>query len=260
MSTSNLRKTSEEASDSFFRSATNLLPDTRNQIPTGSECIDDLLGGGLEPKEITQFYGPPFSGKTHLCHLLCVNLPHPFHAIYIDTERGFRRERIESIANARGLDYLNILPRIHVAQPQNSIRQESYIEEAVSLIKSNPEVKLLIIDSFTSLYKSDYPERSQLSDRASRLNIYLNKLSSLAQANNIAVIITNQNSSYHTAYEEPKPFGGNIVSNMSRYIVRLEHKRRSAIEAVLVKSPLQRYNICHLTLVEGGFLASEGLL
>jgi DNA repair protein RadB len=30
--------------------------------------LDTILNGGLESKTVTQFYGPPASGKTNLCH------------------------------------------------------------------------------------------------------------------------------------------------------------------------------------------------
>lgn len=263
MNTSDLGKVSKEydiLSNTFLKSAFDLAPKSSDRVSTGSECIDDLLSGGLERGGITQIYGAPCTGKTHLCHLLSVVLPPPYQTVYIDTEISFRNERIESIANARELDCRNIIPRIQIAQPRNSKQQELVIEEVCSSVRSDPKVKLLIVDSFTSHYRSDYPVRSQLAERASRLNKYLNMLSTLAQTNNVAVVITNQSASYqHTEFEDPKPFGGNIVSSISRYMIRLECRRRSGIEAVLVKSPLQGYKICHLTIVEGGFLASDAL-
>ena len=81
--------------------------------------------------------GNPTGGKTHLCHLLCVVLPSPYQAIYIDTEGGFREEKIQSIATARGLDWTNILPNIQVLQPKDSKQQESHIKDACSVIKSS---------------------------------------------------------------------------------------------------------------------------
>jgi RecA/RadA recombinase len=86
--------------------------------------LDDLLSGGLETGEITQFYGPPNSGKTHLCHLLCIVLSSSYQAIYIYTEGTFRIEKIESIAKARGLDPTNILRNIKVARPIYSKQQK----------------------------------------------------------------------------------------------------------------------------------------
>ena len=114
----NLRRKSDPSSEtqqqredflsnsSLFRSAADAGQQQRRQerLPTGSKHLDDLLSGGLETGEITQFYGPPNSGKTHLCHLLCVVLSSSYQAIYIYTEGTFRIEKIESIAKARGLD------------------------------------------------------------------------------------------------------------------------------------------------------------
>jgi DNA repair protein RadA len=74
----------------------------KQRLSTGSKNLDDLLSGDLETGAITQFYGASNTGKTHLCHLLCVVLPSSYQAIYIDTEGGFREEKIESIATARG--------------------------------------------------------------------------------------------------------------------------------------------------------------
>ncbi|MFZ0222396.1 MAG: ATPase domain-containing protein, partial [Candidatus Nitrosopolaris sp.] len=42
------------------------------RLPTGCKSLDNLLGGGIEAGVITQVYGPPGSGKTQLCHTLCV--------------------------------------------------------------------------------------------------------------------------------------------------------------------------------------------
>jgi RecA/RadA recombinase len=79
------------------------------RLPTGCKSLANLLDGGIEAGVITQVYGPPGSGKTQLCHTLCVMLPSDYGAIYIDTEGSFRPERIQEIANARGFDSKQIL-------------------------------------------------------------------------------------------------------------------------------------------------------
>jgi RecA/RadA recombinase len=79
------------------------------RLPTGCKSLDNLLDGGIEAGVITQVYGPPGSGKTQLCHTLCVMLPPNYNAIYIDTEGSFRPERIKEIAEAKGLDSKQIL-------------------------------------------------------------------------------------------------------------------------------------------------------
>ncbi|CAB1117854.1 unnamed protein product [Ectocarpus sp. CCAP 1310/34] len=44
----------------------------QNKVHTGSKQLDALLGGGIETGSITEFFGEFRSGKTQLCHTLCV--------------------------------------------------------------------------------------------------------------------------------------------------------------------------------------------
>jgi DNA repair protein RadA len=245
--------------NSLFRSVAEFSSQQqgKERLPTGSKHIDDLLSGGLETGDITQFYGPPNSGKTHLCHLLCVVLPSQYQAIYIDTEGTFRIGKLQSIAKARGLDPTNnILRNIKVAQPTDSKQQESCIEEACTAVRStNSKIKLLIVDSMMFHYKGEYHERSGLAERAHRLNIYMYKLRNLAQRNNIAVVITNHVTVNPDAFEygNPKPFGGNVVSHTSTYIISLKRRKMNSIDAKLIKSPLRGYGWHPLMIVESGF-------
>lgn len=88
------------------------------RIPTGSQVLDKLLGGGIEVGALTEFFGASASGKTQLCHTISVisqvspKLQYPSknmgrrklgRVIYVDTEGSFRSQRIEQIARARGL-------------------------------------------------------------------------------------------------------------------------------------------------------------
>ena len=89
------------------------------RISTGSNNINKLLGGGVETKAVTEFYGESGSGKTQLCHTLCAIAPQnkskggvDGKSVYIDTEGTFRTERIEEIAIARGFDLNVILDNI----------------------------------------------------------------------------------------------------------------------------------------------------
>ena len=75
------------------------------KIKTGSEDLDKLLYGGIETMSLTEFYGVFGSGKSQLCHTLCVNATLPIEeggadstSIYIDTEGTFRPERLAEIA------------------------------------------------------------------------------------------------------------------------------------------------------------------
>jgi len=158
--------------------------------------------------------------------------------------------------------WTNILSNIKVLQPKDSKQQESHIEDACSVIKSsfNSKVKLLIVDSMMFHYIAKYPGRSDLSKRAHSLNIYMHMLHNLAQTKNIAVLITNQSTCNprHDEFEakSPQPFGGNVISNTSTYIINLECRSyfASNIDARIIKSPLSSFNSHPLKIDESGFL------
>ncbi|MEM4725489.1 MAG: DNA repair and recombination protein RadA, partial [Nitrososphaerales archaeon] len=106
------------------------------RITTGSKNLDELLDGGIETQAVTEFYGEFGSGKTQLCHTLCVTVQLSRDkggleagAIYIDTENTFRPERVFQIAEARGLEPLKTLDNIIVAKAYNSSHQELIVSE-----------------------------------------------------------------------------------------------------------------------------------
>ncbi|MDQ6863526.1 MAG: AAA family ATPase [Thermoproteota archaeon] len=209
-----------------FISAAELGQNVAMRFSTGSNDVDDLLGGGVETGAITQFYGEPGSGKTQLCYTTCVMLTSDYKAIYIDTEGKFRSDRIDSVAKARGLKPKIILQNIQVASPLNSHQQEEWIERACSAIKSDSKIKMLIIDSIINLYKADYPGPSTLPKRQQQLNKYMHMLSNIAQSGRIAVIVTNHIQSSLDGFSSFRskpivPAGGNVIAYVTNYTMRL---------------------------------------
>jgi meiotic recombination protein DMC1 len=47
------------------------------KISTGSKALDKLLGGGIETMSVTEAFGEFRTGKTQLCHTLCVTCQLP---------------------------------------------------------------------------------------------------------------------------------------------------------------------------------------
>lgn len=80
-------------------------------LSTGSKELDTLLQGGIETGSITELFGEFRTGKTQLCHTLCVTCQLPVDqgggegkALYVDTEGTFRPERLMAIAERFGLN------------------------------------------------------------------------------------------------------------------------------------------------------------
>jgi len=168
------------------------------RITTASKSLDELLGGGLETMSITEFYGEYGTGKSQMCHQLSVNVQLPSErgglessCLYIDTENSFRPERITTMATHSGLDPDAALKNIIVAEAYNSDHQILVLERADEVIKNN-NVKLLVIDSLISHFRSEYLGRETLVTRQQKLNSHLHKLERLCMAFNVAAVVTNQ--------------------------------------------------------------------
>eukprot|EP01126_Amoeba_proteus_P056080 TRINITY_DN7008_c0_g1_i4.p2 TRINITY_DN7008_c0_g1~~TRINITY_DN7008_c0_g1_i4.p2 ORF type:complete len:136 (-),score=36.67 TRINITY_DN7008_c0_g1_i4:312-719(-) len=79
---------------------------------------------------------------------------------------------------------------------------------------------LLIVDSATALYRTDYTGRGQLADRQMHLAQFLRSILKLADEFGIAVVVTNQvvatvDGSAMFSADNKKPIGGNIMAHAS---------------------------------------------
>lgn len=245
--------------DKSFVTATSLYSKRRERVSTGSKSFDDLLGGGLETKAVTEVYGEFGTGKTQLCHTLCVMVQQDVQsgglagkAIYIDTESTFRPERIVSIAKARDFDSQKALENVIVAKAYNSAHQELIIEEAGSFIEDN-NVKLVIVDSAVAHYRAEFLGRATLSERQQRLNKFMHILVRIAEAYEVAVLVTNQIQASPDAYfgDTARPTGGNVVAHTSTYRIYLKRSGKNRI-ARMVDSPYHAEREILFTLTERG--------
>jgi DNA repair protein RadB len=118
---------------------------------SGNAAMDQLLGGGLEVRTITQFYGEPASGKSTLCMIAAVtSLRAGQTVVFIDSE-GFSIERFRQIA---GTDTEKIADRLFLFEPIDFEQQGSMIAEAEKILKVH-KPGLLVMDSATALYRND---------------------------------------------------------------------------------------------------------
>ena len=242
-----------------FVSATDLFKKTRERITTGSNSFDDLLGGGLETKAVTEVYGEFGTGKTQLCHTLCLMVQQDRlagglggRAIYIDTENTFRPERIASITLARGLDPQQALENIIVAKAYNSAHQELIIEETGPVIEDN-KVRLVIVDSAVAHYRAEFLGRATLSERQQRLNKFMHILVRMSETYKVAVLVTNQiQSSPDSVFgDAARPTGGNVVAHTSTYRIYLKRSGKNRI-ARMVDSPYHAEREILFTLTDRG--------
>jgi len=247
---------------SFIR-ADELIARRQNilRLTTGSRKLDALLGGGIETQAITEFYGEYGSGKSQLAHQLCVNVQLPVErggleggALYIDTENTFRIERISQMAEHMGLDPQETLKRIILAEAYTSDHQMFLLENADEVIKEN-NIKLIIIDSLTAHFRSEYIGRESLAERQQKLNQHMHKLIRLARAFNAVAFVTNQVMSSPDVFfgESVRPIGGHIVAHTSHTRIYLRKAGRGPVRiARLVSSPYLPEGECVFKITENG--------
>jgi len=232
---------------SFIR-ADQLLKQRQNvgRLTTGSKVLDRLVDGGLETQTITEFYGEYGCGKSQMCHQLCVNVQLPIErgglnggVLYIDTENTFRLERIVQMATHLGLDPEEVVKNIIYAEAYTSDHQMFLLENADEIIKAN-NIKLIIVDSLTAHFRSEYIGREMLASRQQRLNKHMHKLTSLARAFNAVAVVTNQVMAKPDQFfgDAIHPIGGNIVGHTSQTRIYLRRASHGPIRiARLVSSP-----------------------
>ena len=181
------------------------------RISSGSKELDTLLGGGFESNSITELFGEFRTGKTQICHTLCVTCQLPREngggagkAIYIDTEGTFIPEKLAPIAERFGLEPEEVIQNVLYARAYNSDHQNKLLYQVCALM-AETKFALLIVDSATALYRTDYNGRGELSARQMSLAKFLRNLQKIADEHKIAVVVTNQ----VVASVDGGGFGGN---------------------------------------------------
>ncbi|MGB2727619.1 MAG: DNA repair and recombination protein RadA [Halobacteriota archaeon] len=220
------------------------------KLTTGSKSFDDLLGGGLETQAMSEFYGEFGSGKTQIAHQLAVNVQLPLEkgglngsVIMVDTENTFRPERIKDMAEGAELDYEDVLKNIHVARAYNSNHQILLVEKAKEIAEdlkdTEKPVRLMIIDSATAHFRSEYVGRGTLADRQQKINKHLHDALRFADLNNAVVMITNQVMVRPDAFfgDPTRPIGGHIVGHTATFRLYLRKSKGEKRIAKLVDSP-----------------------
>ena len=230
------------------------------RVLTGSSAFDKVIGGGIETQAITEVYGEFGSGKSQLAHQLCVNVQLPpekgglgAKAIYIDTENTFRPERIEQIAKAAGLDTKEALDNIYVARACTTDHQILLADKASDIAKQGG-FKLIVVDSLTSLFRTEYCGRGALAERQQKLGQHLAALHKLAEMYDMAVFVTNQVQSRPDIFfgDPTKPVGGHILGHSATARIYLRKSKANTRVANLVDHPGLPPESATFQIVEAG--------
>jgi DNA repair protein RadA len=259
---SKIIQAAREALDMGFETAERVMKrrERVGKITTGSKALDDLLGGGVETQSILEAHGAFGSAKSQLAFQLAVNVQLPKergglnkNAFFVDTEGTFRPERIMQIARAKKIDEKKALKGIYVGRAYNSDHQILLVDKLKEEMKKR-NVGLIIVDSLTSAFRSDYAGRGTLSRRQQTLNRHLHDLQRLADVYNVAVYVTNQvMANPAILFGDPtRPIGGHILGHQATFRLYLRKSKGEKRIARLIDSPYLPEGECVFVVNEKG--------
>ncbi|KAL6749248.1 DNA repair protein RAD51-like protein 1-like protein [Haematococcus lacustris] len=219
------------------------------QVTTGCKELDSILEGGIETGSITEMYGEFRSGKTQLCHTLCVTCQLPIDmggaegkALYIDTEGTFRPQRLAQIAERYGLNVTDVLDNVAYARAHNTDHQLQLLQQAAAMMAES-RFALIVVDSATSLYRTEFMGRGELASRQNGLGKFLRALQRLASEFGVAVVVSNQvvaaNLDGASMFAGPsvKPIGGNIMAHATTTRLWLKKAKGDNRSVKIMASP-----------------------
>lgn len=194
--------------------------------------------------------------------------------IFIDTEDTFRPARVRDFV--RGLDdeiiehelvYRGIveseeeadatdeslveqlcedfLEKVHTANAYNSAHQITIVDDEVPELARTIEdaddeygVGVVIVDSLTAHFRSEYVGRGQLAKRQQKLNQHLRQLNMQSDQYNCAVVVTNQvTANPDSFFGGSKAIGGNVLAHTARFRINIKKKKGNKRVFNLINSP-----------------------
>ncbi len=203
-----------------FKTADQVLKEheARWKLSTHVKTLDAVLGGGFESTTVNTIHGMFGAGKSQASHWVTACLLADYKdakVLFLDTENSARPERIMNFLDTLG-GTKEDLARVIVCEAGSSAEQVIAIDHAGKQIKDN-NVKLLVIDSATAHFRSEYIERSQLSPRQQNLNAHLQVISKLTRMFGLVTLLTNQEIAVpvvgYGGGATTKPVGGNIFGH-----------------------------------------------
>jgi DNA repair protein RadB len=194
-------------------------------LKLGCRPLDDLLGGGIENKIITEVHGEAGSGKTNLslqASRECANKNKK--VIYIDSE-GVSLERLKQICE----DYNSkiVLPNILFFNPSSLVEQEKIINNSIKI----DGVGLIVIDTINLFYRIFLEDDKEYIMRSFTRQVA--NLQLAARRKNIHIIMNEQ--VYTDKNGEIKPFTNRDIEHMIKTIIRLEKVGNGKRLATIIK-------------------------
>jgi DNA repair protein RAD51 len=157
---------------------------------------------------------------------------------------------------------MDVLDNVAYARAYNSDHQSKLLMQAAGML-TEARYALVVVDSATALYRTDYSGRGELSARQMHLARFLRQLQRLADEFGVAVVITNQvvaSVDGNAMFGDPlKPIGGNIMAHSSTTRLSLRKGRGNARVCKVYDSPCLPESEAMFYIADDGIVGEDGL-
>ncbi len=220
-----------------------------SKLSFGQKPLDELFGGGIEHKSLTNIYGPPGSGKTNIALIAAVScIGKGKKVIFIDTEGGFSPERLAQISK----DFPKFSKSIVLVEPKTFEEQHKIVMELGKSIVDG--VGLVIMDSLVNLYRLELDDENfqKINKMLSGQLAYLSRIS---REKDLPVLITNH---MYSDSNGTQPVSRDITKYWSKCLVELVKLDKGRRVAILRKHrSLPEGREAHFQITEEGITPAE---
>jgi len=128
--------------------------------------------------------------------------------------------------------------------------------EYVRQIARQEKIGLVVIDSLIAHFRAEFPGRENLAERQQKLNKHISDLLRLADAYDVAVVVTNQVMARPDVYfgNPLNPAGGNILAHGATYRLWLRKSKENVRIAKIFDSPYHPEGEASFRITEEGLV------
>ena len=158
------------------------------------------------------------------------------------------------MAKSLELDQEQTLNNIKVARAYNSDHQMLLAEKVEELLREDKDIRLVVVDSLTALFRAEYVGRGTLATRQQKINRHMHTLAKMADMYNVCILVTNQVMAKPDQFfgDPTEAIGGHIVGHNSTFRIYLRKGKKGTRVAKLIDAPNLPDSECSFIVTENG--------
>jgi RecA/RadA recombinase len=225
-----------------------------NKVPTGCNCIDSFLQGGIVPETLTLIYGEPETGKSTLAIQCAANCALQLHlkTLYIDCDNTFATERLSQITQHQ---FSQAAEQILLMRPKDFAEQTAAVDNLADCL--NKTFGLVVIDTFNSLYRAKMAENATKPKASFSVNRELNRqmalLAQTAKTQHIPIIVISQvRAKFDDPYITVLPVATRVVQFWADTTIALKPTQTPQVIMANLKNRNPQEATCSLRITQTG--------